>query len=154
MKKKIKNVSASEEKLVKKKIYRLNKYQKLWIDTLLSGKTRKCKDSLSSLDGKSNCCLGVAIKVCGLEKLPSLTERSKSYLSENCSEETLKDFPLTYKALKLKDESGFFSKESLKGITDDDLPIMSDLTSLNDDTKMTHAEIGKFINENREAVFK
>jgi len=132
----------------KKRPYRLNKHQKLWIDTLLSGKTKKCKDLLSSEDGKSNCCLGVAVKVCGLEKLSSLTERSKS-----SSEESLENFPLTLKALKLRDELGFFDESYLKEAAYDDLR-MNNLTSLNDDTEMTHADIGKFINENREAVFK
>ncbi len=38
---------------------RLNKYQKAWIDRLLSGKTRKCKLELADGEGR-NCCLGVA----------------------------------------------------------------------------------------------
>lgn len=130
---------------------RLNKYQKLWIDRLKSGKTRKCQDELA--DGKGgNCCLGVAINVCGLEKMKPTGHRE----SEN-----LDDAPKTMEALKIEADGGFdLDKlapkwiERIEELNSSMYPALDSLILLNDETSMTHKEIGQFIDENREAVFR
>lgn len=131
---------------------KLNEYQQAWIDRLMSGKTRKCRLELS--DGKGNCCLGVAIKVCKLE-----TIRNTPHQDEN-----LRPFKQTKKALNLE-KAGTFKKSKLskkwlkkleekyKNKNHAFLQKNSTLIDLNDIIDMSHKEIGKFINENREAVF-
>lgn len=122
---------------------KLNKYQKAWIDRLKSGKTRKAKKELA--DGKGrNCCLGVAINVCKLEKM----KRSKDRDSED-----LTDFPQTLKALNLNDHLGAIKSSKLNKKWKTRIEFNS-LVSLNDHTDMSHKEIGEFIDQNREAVFK
>lgn len=130
---------------------RLNKYQKKWIDKLLSGTTRKAKGQLFK-HGRM-CCLGVAAKECGLDKKHTINCKFNLAHTE------------TLKALKLYDCNGFIfiknvSKKWIKklklypDLQDQILNKKIALVSLNDDTNMSHVEIGKFINENRKAVFK
>ena len=132
---------------------RLNKFQKAWVDRLLSGKTRKCKLQLADGEGR-NCCLGVAANVCKLETIKGT----------NHDNEDLKSFEKTLAALKIhfnglydEDKISELWKEKLKDYyqkcEDQHFEICPSLMSLNDNTNMTHKEIGQFINENREAVF-
>lgn len=132
---------------------RLNKFQKAWVDRLLSGKTRKCKLELADGNGR-NCCLGVAVNICKLERIASTDH----------SDENLSYFIETMSALGVGkngeyDESKVSEpwKEKLNNYyqkcEDRHFEIDSSLMSLNDNTNMTHKEIGQFINENREAVF-
>jgi len=124
---------------------RLNKYQKAWIARLKSGKTRKAKYTLA--DGKGgNCCLGVAINACKLEKMPPLESKLRG-------DEDLTRLPKTLKALNLNDPTGRIDLSKINPIWDE--KIMCDsLIGLNDYTEMPHKEIGEFIDQNREAVFK
>jgi hypothetical protein len=132
---------------------RLNKFQKAWIDRLMSGKTRKCKMELADGRGR-NCCLGVAVNVCKLERIAT-TDHTDENLAR--FEETLSALKIekdgTFDTNKVSDEwiekiAKYYSQceEHLFEATDS-------LISLNDNTNMTHKEIGQFINENREAVF-
>ena len=131
---------------------RLNKYNKAWIDKLMSGKTRKCKQQLA--DGKGrNCCLGVGINVCKLEQIQNPLK---------AMDEDLTHFLKTKEALKIS-SSGQINfnklttewKRKLKAIRKESNLHMNyySLIELNDYSNMTHKEIGHFINENREAVF-
>lgn len=128
---------------------RLNKYQKAWIAKLKSGETKKAKATLNHKNG-SMCCLGVGIKVCGLEPMPptNLTKRP----SEVLNDEDLTYFPETLQALGLKIGGAF----DLYKVKKKWLPIIDyceTLVGLNDNTTMSHVQIGQFIDENREAVF-
>lgn len=124
---------------------RLNKYQKAWIARLKSGKTRKAKATLA--DGKGrNCCLGVAINTCKLEKMPP----PESELRED---EDLSCFPKTLKALRLNDSSGTIKLSNVKLEWLDKIS-GSSLIEINDNTEMSHKEIGEFIDQNRKAVFE
>lgn len=127
---------------------RLNKYQKAWIAKLKSGETKKAKMMLNHRNG-CMCCLGVGIKVCRLEPMPS-TGNNRPVGVVN--DEDLTYFPETLRALGLKIGGAFdITKVKKKW-----LPMIDDcetLVSLNDTTKMSHAQIGQFIDENREAVF-
>lgn len=128
---------------------RLNKYQKAWIARLKSGKTRKCTNLLN--DGKGrHCCLGVAINTCKLEKI----ETRSSFRVED-----LYDYKKTLKILNLRDNEGSFLvdkiSEKWKQILENQKSkeSLDSLISLNDCTKLSHRQIGEFIDENREAVF-
>ena len=131
---------------------RLNKYNKAWIDKLMSGKTRKCKDQLA--DGKGrNCCLGVGINVCKLEQIQSPLKAIN---------EDLTCFVKTMEVLKINSNGQInFNKlttewkRKLKAIRKKSKLRNNfySLIELNDYSDMTHKEIGQFINENREAVF-
>lgn len=118
---------------------RLNKYQKAWIARLKSGKTRKAIGRLA--DGKGgNCCLGVGINTCKLEKMKPVG---------NSDDEDLTDYPKTLAALKLNSPGGAIDYSKLKTWA-----FFGTLVSINDLTNMSHKEIGEFIDQNREAVFK
>lgn len=127
---------------------RLNKYQRAWIAMLKSGETKKARRMLNNKNG-CMCCLGVGIKACGLEPMPSTGNNRPP---EVVNDEDLTFFPETLQALGLKIGGAFdVSKVKKKW-----LPMIDDcetLVSLNDNTKMSHAQIGQFIDENREAVF-
>ena len=128
---------------------RLNKYQRAWIAKLKSGETKKAKRTLNHKNGYM-CCLGVGIKVCGLEPMPStnLTKRPLEVIND----EGITYFPKTQSALGLK-IGGEFDITKVKKKW---LPIIDNcetLVGLNDCTNMSHAQIGQFIDENREAVF-
>lgn len=124
---------------------KLNKYQKAWIEKLLSGTTRKAKGKLF----KSNrmCCLGVAESVCKfhgrqfLDKLGGLTEE-------------------TMKELKLRDSLGSFllinlSKKWKNILLKHEINANSlSLAWVNDTTTLSHVQLGQMINENRKAFFK
>ena len=128
---------------------RLNKYQKAWIARLKSGKTRKCINALNDGEGR-HCCLGVAINTCKLERIERISSRSL---------EDLYDYKKTLESLNLRDGEGHFlvdkisekwkqvleNQESKEGL--------DSLIRLNDYTKLSHRQIGEFIDENREAVF-
>ena len=129
---------------------RLNKYQKLWIDTLKSGKTRKLKGAMNTTN-QCMCCLGVAVKICGLESLPN---RKKEGCLEN---EDLNDFPTTGAAMGIEGEGPIKMdlikpkwRKKIEGIVSGSTYC---LVTLNDNSDMTHQEIGQFIDENRSAVF-
>lgn len=125
---------------------KLNKYQYAWIKKLKSGTTRKAKQTL--FKSNRSCCLGVALEVCGLDK-------KKDFLGKTDLNSTE-----TFKVLKLKSEEGFIdmnhvSEKWKNKIKDYNmLAGIFSLAGLNDETTMSHVEIGKFIDENREAVFK
>lgn len=132
---------------------RLNKFQKAWVDRLLSGKTRKCKLQLADGEGR-NCCLGVAANVCKLEDIRGTDHEH----------EDLSCFVETMSVLKIK-KNGEYDESKVSEVWKEKLndyyqkcevryfEIDPSLMSLNDNTNMTHKEIGQFINENREAVF-
>lgn len=124
---------------------KLNKFQKLWIDTLKSGKTRKLKGKMNTLN-QCMCCLGVAVKVCSLEKLPNRR------VEVELDNEDLEDFILTAEAIGVYDcgriKTEYVNKKWFKRIGPHE-----SLVSLNDNTDMTHQEIGQFIDENRKAIF-
>lgn len=115
---------------------RLNKLQYAWIKKLKSGTTRKGTRVLR----RSNtfCCLGVGAKVCN----PKKPVDSISFLPDEF-----------VTALGLKSDLGEFdpNKVSDKWLTK--IRYFNTLAELNDETSMSHIEIGKFIDENREAVF-
>jgi hypothetical protein len=119
---------------------KLNKYQKAWIKKLQSGTTRKAKGQLF----KSNraCCLGVALQTCGLDE-------KKFFIFE-----TTLSGSETMSALNLRGEEGEFLYHK---VSDKWKKIIGtehgNLAGLNDNTKLSHVDIGNFINENREAVF-
>jgi len=127
---------------------RLNKYQKAWIAKLKSGETKKAKTTLNHKNG-CMCCLGVGIKICGLEPMPStnLTKRPLEVIND----EDITHFPKTRSALNLKIGGAF----DISRVKKKWLPIIDDcetLVGLNDCTSMSDAQIGQFIEENREAV--
>lgn len=126
---------------------RLNKYQKAWINKLISGTTRKAKGRLF----KSNraCCLGVGLQVCGVDKK-----------SDHIEDGSLIDCRLTTDALKINYEGtinlNLVSKKWKKQILEETDFSDSDglsLAALNDYSNWSHVKIGQFINENRKAVF-
>lgn len=129
---------------------KLNTYQKLWVDTLKSGKTRKMKSQMNSKN-QSMCCLGVAVKVCGIESLPS--RRDEHVFSLVLENEDLRDFPKTKKALKIH-YNGKFKLSAISPKWRKRIGVWSNLAELNDNTNLSHKEIGEFIDENREAVFR
>jgi len=51
---------------------RLNKYEKEWIKRLTSGKSLKHKNKLFGPRKNSNCCLGVAVRVCEVQVDPNI----------------------------------------------------------------------------------
>jgi hypothetical protein len=92
------------------------------------------------------CCLGVAVKVCGIEELPNRNE------VEGLHNEDLDDFKLTGKAIGVSG-AGNIKKEYVKKKWLERIEPHTSLVSLNDNSDMTHVEIGQFIDENRKAVF-
>ncbi len=136
---------------------RLNKFQLAWIKKLKSGTTRKAKGELIK-NGGSMCCLGVAIKT-----MQPLSLK----LCENAHVTSLDKmfFPDVYKNLSLRDAQGGFEEDIVKPkwiriIDEATVPnhvgVMArprSLAQLNDNTSLTHVQIGEFIDQNREAVF-
>lgn len=135
---------------------KLNKYQRTWIKKLKSGTTKKAVGALAK-NGGSKCCLGVGIatmsplswKVCEAEEVCTLEYRR---------------FPSEYRHLSINGEYGKFDIDKVKPKwrkiiedstlkNEDDLGYLYSLAGLNDLTSMTHAQIGEFIDQNREAVF-
>ena len=131
---------------------KLNTFQKLWVDTLKSGKTRKMKDQMNSKN-QSMCCLGVAVKVCELESLPSRKDEREFSFGLVLENEDLRDFPKTKKALKIH-YNGKFKLSAISPKWRKRIGVWSNLAELNDNTKLSHKEIGEFIDENRKAVFR
>lgn len=124
---------------------RLNKFQRRWINKLKSGTTRKAKNTLLQ-EGGSKCCLGVAISECGLEELK---------LGHIAVDIDSSHFPNTAAILRLQTSSGSYNPKLVKGkwAKDSRVKTYCSLMSLNDDTNMTHKEIGEFIDANRELIF-
>jgi len=128
---------------------RLNVYQKEWIDRLKSGKSHKKERQLFGSRTNSNCCLGVAAMVCHDK---GLCEINRSCVPTDLSEVA----PVVVEKLKItfggeidttkvkKKWVEYFDKKGYD---------YNSLISLNDETHMSHREIGNFINENRSAVF-
>lgn len=125
---------------------KLNKYQLAWIKKLMSGTTRKAKNQLF----KSNraCCLGVGLQVCGLDKK-----------SDHINDGGLAECNLTKEALGIDEEGTFLiesiSKKWKEEMFKENIPSTNgySLAGLNDYTNWSHVKIGKFINENRKALF-
>lgn len=124
---------------------KLNKFQYAWIKKLKSGTTRKTTGQLR----KSNCfcCLGVGIKSC------------EPKTSINDYDGTLEGFVDVKNNLNIDNVGTILTskisdkwKKKLKDSKITWYEAIS-LTVLNDETDMTHIDIGKFIDENREAVF-
>lgn len=136
---------------------RLNKFQRTWINRLKSGKTKKAKGELIK-NGGSMCCLGVAIKTMQPLSLKLCESQNVCTLDKNY-------FPDAYKNLSLRDAEGKFDEHAIrpKWIKIIDEATTSQrmekagrprsLAQLNDDTSLTHVQIGEFIDQNREAVF-
>lgn len=135
---------------------KLNKYQRAWIKKLKSGTTKKAIGALAK-NGGSKCCLGVGIatmrplswKVCEAQEVYTLQH---------------KRFPYEYRNLSINGEYGELDINKIKPKwrkiiedsilkNEDDLSYLYSLAGLNDLTSMTHAQIGEFIDQNREAVF-
>jgi hypothetical protein len=130
---------------------RLNKYQKAWIKRLMSGRSRKYKRLLFGSYPESNCCLGVAARVC---KHMGLCEINADTLYPT----NLDDVNLKIKqTLKInrhgKINEKLIKPKWIKFFKDRNIDYFGNLINLNDDTNMSHREIGRFINENREAIF-
>lgn len=126
---------------------KLNKYQRDWINKLKSGKTRKAIECLNTRQG-AQCCLGVGIMTCGLEKIPTNGTPERQAFNED-----LEFFPKTMEKLKLNDYTGLIKLGSVKLEWEEFVGHHRCLINLNDDTNYTHKQIGEFIDANREAVF-
>lgn len=130
---------------------RLNQYQYAWIRKLKSGTTRKCRGKLISKNSSRYCCLGVGAAIC---------EDSRSHWREDVN---LIDCRRTVNELCLHSVCGRIITRHVSdkwkrildrhGIITDSSHLAVELTQLNDDTHMSHKEIGRFIDENRKAVF-
>lgn len=122
---------------------RLNKAQYKWIAELKSGKTKKHEGELANGHG-GFCCLGVAAKLHGLK-----TCNLKG-------EDDLEDFQEVKRSLLLRSEVGDFDimkvSKTLSTYTNKGRVDVNCLALMNDHG-WTHVEIGKFIDENRDAVF-
>ncbi len=124
---------------------RLNKFQREWIKKLRSGKTRKCVGDLANSSG-GYCCLGVA---CRMADIPVIVLRY--------GDGSLSKMETVQEDLRLKSDVGRIDLslvkpewlERFKESGVDSLATMNDCKS----PRFTHEEIGKFIDENREAVF-
>lgn len=121
---------------------RLNKYEKEWIERLMSGKSVKHKGKLFSPNKNSNCCLGVAARVCGVDGKDKYVASLSNYPDVTNKIRINNSGRIDMSRVKQKWKKYFDSKG-----------INYNLISLNDDTNMTHKQIGEFINENRSAVF-
>lgn len=137
---------------------KLNKFQLAWINRLKSGKTKKSKGELIQ-NGGSMCCLGVAIKTMQPLSLKMCQDNNICTLD-------MKHFPEVYKNLCLRSDEGVLH---VKMITPKWIKIIEEatdpatfltsgtslysLTLINDNTSLTHVQIGEFIDQNREAVF-
>lgn len=135
---------------------RLNKYQRAWIKKLKSGTTKKAVGALVQ-NGGSMCCLGVALRTLGPLSWKECNTKLVFTLDPSV-------FPLEFGILGLRSEYGLFDQSKIKKkwakliaeITNDskdDLSYLYSLAGLNDLTSLTHAQIGEFIDQNREAVF-
>jgi hypothetical protein len=92
--------------------------------------------------------LGVGAVICGERPLK---------INKNAESLMIHEFPLTRKRLHLRDETGEIhmskiNKKWREFIKNKGIEIPNALSVLNDNG-MSHVEIGKFIDENREAVF-
>ena len=138
---------------------RLNKYQRAWIKALKSGETRKAVGAMIKRGG-ALCCLGVGVKTIGTLSLKVCRENDVCTLDRNF-------FPTEYANLNLNGEYGKIDTSKLSKKTIAALSVLKkknkdyvddqsffSLAGLNDYTKMTHVDIGNFIDKNREAVFK
>jgi hypothetical protein len=137
---------------------KLNKYQRTWINRLKSGETKKAKGELIK-NGGSMCCLGVAIKTMQPLSLKMCQDNNICTLNMNY-------FPEVYKNLCLRSDEGVLHVKMIKPkwikiieeATDRATLLTSgtslySLTLINDNTSLTHVQIGEFIDQNREAVF-
>lgn len=133
----------------------LNEYQQKWIDTLQSGKTQKHRGTLKNSMQEAYCCLGIGVCICE----PKTKIKS--------TESALELRPKTLEKLRLKSVGGQvqlnkvskkWMNKILKRFKMQNLRFL-ELTELNDgidneeQTSFSHQEIGKFIEENPEAVF-
>jgi hypothetical protein len=137
---------------------KLNKHQRAWIKALKSGETRKAVGAMVKRGG-SMCCLGVAVKTIGTLSLKVCRDNDVCTLDPSF-------FPTEYANLNLNGEYGKIdtsrlSKKTIAALSAlkkknkdyvDDQSFFS-LAGLNDCTKMSHVDIGNFIDKNREAVF-
>jgi hypothetical protein len=130
---------------------RLNKYQKAWIKRLMSGRSRKYKGLLFGSYSESNCCLGVAARVCVNMNLCKMEEKISH--PNNLDDVNLK-IKQTLKINRYgKINEKLIKPKWIKFFKDRNIDYFGNLINLNDDTNMSHREIGRFINENREAIF-
>ncbi len=138
---------------------KLNKHQRAWIKALKSGETRKAVGAMIK-SGGAMCCLGVAVKTIGTLSLKACRVNDVCSLDPNF-------FPAEYASLKLDGDYGKIDTSKLSKKVLDVLSVLRkrnkeyvdehtffSLAGLNDYTKMTHVDIGNFIDKNREAVFK
>lgn len=136
---------------------KLNKYQRAWIKKLKSGTTKKAVGELIK-NGGSMCCLGVGIRSMQPLSLKMCQKTSVCTLEERY-------FPQVYANLSLRSSEGIFDVDKvmpkwikiIDRATDPqrigEAGSPRSLTELNDYTSLTHAQIGEFIDQNREAVF-
>ena len=129
---------------------RLNKHQKVWIDRLKSGKTRKYKGALKAPKSNAFCCLGVACKLAGDDINTELDLAGHDEVYESLRLRSLVgeiDVKLVKPKWKwilepYKDNWGCEQYSSIA------------LADLNDSAKgISHKVIGEFIDQNRKAVF-
>lgn len=128
---------------------RLNKYEKEWIARLMSGKSVKHKTKLFGPNKNSNCCLGVAARVCNDAGLCEINQNPYASDLHDVDEIVNKKIRVKFNGVI---DTTKINKKWLSYFIKHDY-IYTSLVDLNDETNMTHKEIGQFINENRKAVF-
>ncbi len=129
-------------KSTKKPKYKFTPFQKAWINALIAQKYKKGRGRLTQVLKNGSlkcCCLGVACELApkfGVKLKVEVIEDRKQYNGHSGLLSTG-----IVKILKLRDSEGLFGERE-------------SLVSLNDNDRKTHKQIGEFILNNPDKVFK
>jgi hypothetical protein len=113
-----------------------------WLAALQS--SEKARSVLSSIDNKTQCCLGVYSECCNIKR----TDNNEFYNFEHGESNNVF---LDWEKFNLYGSKGQFMGFSI--YLKEDENIISDLATLNDETDFTHKEIAKFIFVYKSAIF-
>jgi hypothetical protein len=113
-----------------------------WLAALQS--SEKARSILSSIDNKTQCCLGVYSECCNIKR----TDNNEFYNFENGESNNVF---LDWEKFNLYGSKGQFMGFSI--YLKESETIISDLATLNDETDFTHKEIAKFIFVYKSAIF-